>query len=59
MSRIFRSGTDYASVETGHYLAYVCINGVGHITHARNTRSVLDCQKTLQKETGKEWRWIA
>ena len=59
MSRVFRCGLKYASIETGRALSYVCIEGEGHITDARNTKTPLDCVKLLHSLAGGEWRWIA
>lgn len=61
MSRIFRSGNTYAIVERARYLGYICIEGKEeHITRRCNVDNVLECQKTLEKITGKgDWKWIA
>ena len=61
MSRIFRYGMIYAVVEHAQSLGYVCIDGMEeHIINAKDCNTVLECQKTLQKITGKEnWKWIA
>ena len=59
MSRVFRCGFKYASIETGRALSYVCIEGEGHITDAKNTRTVQDCLRVLHEQAGGEWRWIA
>lgn len=59
MPRVFRCGLKYASIETGRSLSYVCIEGEGHITQARNTRTVNDCLELLRKTAGGKWRWIA
>lgn len=61
MSRIFRSGNTYAIVEHARCLGYICIEGKEeHITRRCNVDSILKCQNTLEKLTGKGgWKWIA
>lgn len=61
MSRIFRSGNTYAIVEHARCLGYICIEGnEEHITRRYNVDSILKCQITLEKLTGKGgWKWIA
>ena len=59
MSRIFRCGSIYATVEVGTSLAFVVIDGVGHTVDARECRTAFDCIRVLKKEHGGEWKWIA
>lgn len=54
MSKIFRSGSTYAIVEHARCLGYICIDGKEeHITRRCNVDNVLECQRTLEKLTGK------
>lgn len=60
MSRIFRYGYQYAAVEIGKSLACVTVEGIVHVTQAKNCRNVIECQRTLKNITGKgEWKWVA
>lgn len=59
MSRIFRCGILYASIEIGLSLACVTIEGKTHVVDARECRTALDCIKVLNTEHKGEWKWIA
>lgn len=61
MSKIFRNGNIYAIVEYARCLGYICIDGKEeHITRRYNVDNTFNCQKTLEKITGKGgWKWIA
>lgn len=58
---IFRSSTDYATVEVARELAFIQHNGNGHITDAKLVRNVKAIKDLLNKEFKgqEEWRWIA
>lgn len=61
MERIFRNGGIYAAVEHLKYLGYICIQGKEvHVVKRWRVDNVLECQRTLEKITGKGgWKWIA
>lgn len=60
MSRIFRCGTTYASIEVGQSLAYINVDGLEeHITRAWNVANVLRCVELLSKLTHLSgWHWV-
>lgn len=61
MSKIFRNGRTYAIVEHARFLGYICIDGIEvHVVKRWRVDNVLECQRTLEKITGKgDWKWVA
>lgn len=61
MERVFRNGGIYAAVEHAKYLGYICIHGKEvYVVKRWRVDNVLECQRTLEKLTGKGgWKWIA